>query len=95
MLLAGRGAEEERNKQKKTNQESSYVGNWYYLLHWAKKISQTPKCGFVGKITARPSSFKTLANTLASRGLEDTGFGGERGERGEIIGGNQNVLIAN
>jgi hypothetical protein len=28
------------------------------LLHWAKKIAQTPKYGFVGKITARPSSFK-------------------------------------
>jgi hypothetical protein len=24
-----------------------------------KKIAQTPKYGFVGKITARPSSFKT------------------------------------
>jgi hypothetical protein len=29
------------------------------LLNWAKKIAQTPKYGFVGIITARPSSFKT------------------------------------
>ncbi len=29
------------------------------LLLWAKKIAQTPNYGFVGKITARPSSLKT------------------------------------
>jgi hypothetical protein len=29
------------------------------LLLWAKKIAQIPNYGFVGKITARPSSSKT------------------------------------
>jgi hypothetical protein len=44
---------------KKNPSRKAYIRRKLLLIHWAKKIAQTPKYGFVGKITARPSSFKT------------------------------------
>jgi hypothetical protein len=54
---------------KKCPTRKAYIGRKLVLVHWAKKIAQTPKYGFVGKITARPSSFKTLANKCHNKGI--------------------------
>ncbi len=37
----------------------AYIRRKLLLIHWAQKIAQTPEYGFVGKITTRPSIFKT------------------------------------
>ncbi len=59
MGVVGRaGAEEERNMQKKYPTRKANIRRKLVLVHWAKKIAQTPKHDFVEKITARPSSFK-------------------------------------
>ncbi len=44
---------------KKYPTRKAHIRRKLVLVHWAKKIAQTPKYGFVGKITAKPSSFKT------------------------------------
>jgi hypothetical protein len=44
---------------KKDPTRKAHIRRELVLLLWAKKIAQTPNYGFVGKITARPSSLKT------------------------------------
>jgi hypothetical protein len=42
--------------EKKDPTRKAHIRRELVLLLWAKKIAQTPNYGFVGKITARPSS---------------------------------------
>jgi hypothetical protein len=35
----------------------TYVGNWYYYFGQRKLLKPPANCGFVGKITARPSIY--------------------------------------
>jgi hypothetical protein len=44
---------------KKYPTRKAHICRELVLLIWAKRIAQTPNYGFVGKITARPSSLKT------------------------------------
>jgi hypothetical protein len=55
-LVGGRGG---MNYAKKYLTRKAHIRRKLVLVLWAKKIAQTPKYGFVGKITVRPSSFKT------------------------------------
>ncbi len=41
---------------KKYPTRKAHIRRELVLLLWAKKIAQTPNNGFVGKITARPST---------------------------------------
>jgi hypothetical protein len=44
---------------KKYPTRKAHIRRELVLLFWAKKNAQAPNYGFVGKITARPSSLKT------------------------------------
>jgi hypothetical protein len=57
--VVGRGQRRNAiNKQKNIQPgKLTYIGNWYWYI--GQKNAETPTYGFVGKITARPTSFKT------------------------------------
>jgi hypothetical protein len=56
LLVGGRGG---MHYAKKYPTRKAHIRRILVLVHLAKKIAQTPKYGFVGKNTKRPSSFKT------------------------------------
>jgi hypothetical protein len=59
-ILGVVGEGQRRNAgSKKYPTRKAHIRRKLVLLYWAKKIGQTPKYGFVGKITTRLSSLKT------------------------------------